>query len=297
MRYLITGSSGFIGRHRVEYLMSLANEVIAVGRSKTSNPLASRNFFVNDIADRDSLLEVIATTKPDRIEHFASQAIVTTSRNDPYATYRTNVLGTVSVLETAKKLNIPVIIFTTDKIYGDIPKAKESDYIRASYGAYETSKAVQDLIAQSYQMQTENVSIVRSCNVFGRNDPNKRIIPNTINALRRNVAPLIYENIKGVRQYIYIQDLMQALDIVWKSAIGIYNVGTDMQLSQKEVVETIVRIWNQKFETSIAPIYTVGTEYNELIEQFLYYDKLKEQGYVPNYDFERGIQEILSGES
>jgi nucleoside-diphosphate-sugar epimerase len=292
MKILITGATGFIGTARTDHLLKQGHEIIAVGRTHVTTNASIRHY--TGIEEKDSIKHLAARYMPDRIEHFASQATVSVSREDPYSTYKDNVLGTVSVLETAKQLNIPVLLFTTDKYYGDLSTADENDRPVVTSGAYETSKFCQDIIGQSYRKAGVSVTIVRSCNVFGPNDPNRRIVPNSIRDLQTGRRPVIFTNIRGVRQFVYISDLLQALDCITdKGQNETFNVGTEIHLSQKEVVELICHIWNEKHHTYVAPRYEKGKDIKEIPEQYLKWEKLANLGWYPNYTMAQGLDEMM----
>jgi dTDP-glucose 4,6-dehydratase len=300
MRVLVTGATGFIGRARVNHLTSLGNSVIAIGNQHTDKIAPIQANF--DISERDSIKYLLSRYKPDRVEHFASQSTVSVSRDDPWITYRTNILGAVSVLEAAKKTNppTPVLMFTTDKFYGDVPVADELTIPVVTGGAYENSKLCQDYIAQSYIHQGAKVTIARSCNVFGPNDYNRRIIPNTIRALEESRKPIIFKNVRGIRQYIYISDLMSALDTIVNRQVqdhNIFNIGTDMKLSQADVVQKIINVWNNLNHTSVEADIQEAKEpaqLNEIPEQYLVWDRLKTYGWKPaSSDFSECIKYML----
>jgi len=292
MKILITGASGFVGQHRVNHLKKLGHKVIGVARAR--NQTAHYSYIV-DIAEPFSLDPIVSRHKIDRIEHYASVSTVAVSRKNPFFTYRVNVLGTVSVLETAKEYNIPVMCFTTDKVYGYASQlADEGTFLMPDVGEYENSKTLQDMVAQSYNLKSHNITIIRSCNIFGPNDANSRIIPNTIDDLQNNRSPVIFTNIDTKRQFIYIKDLMDALDIILeKKPNEIFNIGTPIQLTQEQVVQIICKLWNEKYNTNIQPHYEEGKDLKELKAQVLIWDKLYNLGWQPKWSFERGIGEMI----
>jgi dTDP-glucose 4,6-dehydratase len=293
MKILVTGATGFVGEHRVNDLKTQGHDVVAIGSTHRQH-LSNTEAYL-DIAQKDSIEYLVARERPDRIEHFASVAIVAVSRTNPYETYRTNVLGAVSVLDTAKKYNVPVMMMITDKYYGSLSIAKENDRPEITSGAYETSKTLQDIVAQSYRTSGSNITIIRSCNIFGKNDRNSRIIPNTIRVLEKGEAPVIFSNILGIRQFIYIKDFLRALDtILEKDQGGIYNIGTDINLSQADVVMSILSIYNGIHHTEIYPAYKEGLDIKEIPEQYLDWTKLHKLGWEPKYNFDSAITEMIS---
>jgi nucleoside-diphosphate-sugar epimerase len=301
MRFLVTGATGFIGRERVKHLISQGHEVIAVGNQHKEAVAPITEHL--DIADKDSIKYVVSRFKPDRIEHFASQATVGVSRDDPWTTYKTNVLGAVSVCQTALQAGLPLTVFTTDKYYGDREVAAEDDRPVVCAGTYETSKLCQDLIAQSYRRQGADITIARSCNVFGAFDSNRRIVPNVIRSLQEGRRPVIFTNVLGTRQYIYMKDLMRALDAIRVAAVEspdvekTYNIGTDIKMTQEETVSAIIQIWNDYTGTYIQPEYKAGPDLHEIPSQYLVWNKIRETGWSPLYDFEESIIDIFKIQS
>jgi nucleoside-diphosphate-sugar epimerase len=293
MKVLVTGASGFVGRHRVAHLLEQGHDVISISGTHTDYTEAKVKLHV-DIAKKNVLDYIVAREKPERIEHFASIAIVAVSRTNPYATYRTNVLGCVSVLETAKTYQIPIMVMVTDKYYGNLPIAGEDDRPVVVGGAYETSKYCQDIISQAYRKLGAQVTIVRSANLFGANDENRRIIPNTLRALQKEESPIIFKNHLGVRQYVYIKDFLSALDCVLSnSQSDTFNIGTEIRLSQEEVVNTITDLWNEEHKTHIVPAYKEAPNIDEIPEQYLVWSKLGKLGWNPDYTFARAIKEMI----
>lgn len=289
MKYLVTGASGFVGRHRCEHLATTGQQVVPIRNSRGEG-------YCLDITDRNCLDYVIAREKPDIIEHFASQAIVSVSRSDPYQTYKTNILGALNVLEAAKKFNLPCMIFTSDKAFGNRSVSSEDTPPELCFGAYETSKILQDMLARSYLTTGQKVYVVRSCNIFGPYDKNSRIVPNTLRSLYAGKPPIIFRNNKNVRQFIYIKDVMSALDLIEKQDSYLWNIGSDIKLSQEDTVLKIIEVWNSYFNTMFEPQYIDGPDIKEISEQYLSFAKLHALDWHPKYNFEDGIRDIINSE-
>lgn len=298
MRIAVTGASGFIGQHRVKHLKSLGHEVIAIARSRNNNADYS---YVDDLSEPLVLNYITNRHFIDRIEHYAAIATVNEAKKNPWYTYKVNTLATVSVLETAKEYDIPVLHWSTDKCYGQaganesVKISDEGNFLLPHQSPYENSKMCGDMIAQSYGLQGAKITIIRSCNIFGNNDTNSRIIPNTIRTLQEGKSPVVYTNIQGHRQYIYIDDVMSATDMILDKAPGnIFNIGTDIYLMQAQVVDIITQLWNKKHNTDIKLDFQVKEDWNEIPDQYLVWDRLKTLGWKPKYpNFEDGIGEML----
>lgn len=295
-KILITGSTGFVGKHRTRHLMDLGHEVIGIGHARNIPPDFGVTEYITDITNREEIKFILDKHQPDRIEHYASISTVSVSRNNPLETYRVNVLGTVNILDLAKLYNLPVMCFTTDKVYGYASQiADEGTFLQADAGEYENSKTCQDLIAQSYNLRNLNkITIIRSCNIFGSNDNNSRIIPNTIKSLIQRKHPVIFTNINTIRQFIYIKDLMSAIDLIIEKGQGeIFNIGTDIYISQEDVVKRICSIWLSKYKSVLKPDYLEVKDMKELKTQLLVWEKLKTLGWQPKYTFEQAIKEMI----
>jgi len=294
MNAFITGSTGFIGSHLCAKLKR-TNKVVALFRDIHPSPwgdwlkeaLSDCVLVRGDILDDKLIRRVIANYEINHVYHLASQALVKTALKDPANTFETNITGTVNVLEACRQVGVEkVLVMSTDKVYGNKEAARESDPL-VSVGIYETSKACQDLITQAY-IKTYNMDaiIARSCNAYGY-DLSPRIIPNTIKACMRGDPPVIYEGEETKRQYIYIEDLCEALTYLMKSDInqGIFNIATDDILTQEEVVKTICKY----FPISPRPV----KRERPLLEIQAQSMRPSNFGWKPRHSFEEGIQETI----
>jgi CDP-glucose 4,6-dehydratase len=298
-----TGGSGFIGSHLCQKL-SEKNQVVTIVRDlfPTQTPwgkwlseaLNRTQIVLGDILNIQTVKRLMAEYDIDTVTHFAAQAIVKTAQKDPSGTFQTNVQGTVTLLEACRQLGIPTIyVQSTDKVYGERMDAIETDPL-VSTGPYETSKACADLTAQSF-METYGMNIIigRPCNTYGY-DMAKRIIPNTIKACLNGEPPIIfesekYEGEKTIRQYIYVEDLVDAIQfLIAKAQKGIYNIGTDDILTQEEVVKNICKYFplTPRLMKRDKPI-------KEIQKQTVNWSKLENLGWQPKHTFDEAIQKTI----
>jgi len=247
----VTGGSGFIGSHLCKKL-SEQNNVVTLMRDlpppKTpwgewlAEALKNVTVVFGDILSIKLIRRVLTEYRIDCVYHLAAQAIVSTALKDPIGTYETNIMGTLNILEASKQIDMRKLLYlSTDKVFSETLAADANSPILPS-GPYETSKACADLICQSWLKTYGKPEIVipRLCNVYGY-DLSPRIIPNVIRQCLRHQDPIIYKGEKSIRQYIYIDDAVDALiHLMNGDYTGCYNIATNDILKQEEVVLTIL---------------------------------------------------------
>ena len=293
MNILVTGGTGFIGSHFIAELKK-RNNIIVLMRDLSSalwtkwlnEALYGCTIVQGDLLNKNVIRRILAEYNINWTFHFAAQAIVSSALKDPFGTFQTNVTGTVNLLEACRQTDIEKIyIQSTDKVYGERMNAKEEDPI-VSTGIYETSKSCQDLVAQTFaQTYSLNILIGRGCNAYGY-DLAKRIIPNTIRNCIIGKPPTIYENEETIRQYIFIDDLVNATNFLVKNQVkGIFNIGTNDVLSQEEVVKSIC-----KFFPLTPRLVKREKPLKEIQRQSIDWSKIKNLGWNPSFTFEEAIQ-------
>jgi len=296
MKILVTGGSGFIGSHLVNELKK-ENEVVVLIRDILSIPSPWGRWFtealngcsviLGDIMNTRLLRRVLAEYRVEHVYHLAAQAVVSTALKDPFGTFQTNVLGTVNVLEICRQVGVDkVLVMSTDKVYGNRLDAHETDPL-VSTGIYETSKASQDLVSQAFRnVYGMNVLIPRACNCYGF-DFAPRIVSNTIRACLRGEQPIIFEGEKSLRQYIYVDDLCDALVhlMVHAPYRGVYNIATPDLLTQEGVINVILY-----FFPGLKPRYVKRESVKEIRDQSMVSSDF---GWKPKFTFEEGIKKTI----
>src|SRR4030042_3700824 len=163
VRVLITGITGFVGSHLVDYILANHPEVIIYGlvrwRSPMDNlkhvPANKLNFCYGDLGDLSSLIRILRETTPDVIFHLAAQSYVPTSFNAPIDTLQTNTIGTPSLLEAVRISQIDPIIHvcSSSEVYGQVREdevpIKEDCPLRPA-SPYAVGKVGEDMIAFQY---------------------------------------------------------------------------------------------------------------------------------------------------
>lgn len=294
---LVTGGAGFIGSHLVKHLVNNKIKVVVpyVEIDKRSyfheQGLHRKTRFIYcDLRDFEKTFRLIKNNKVDFVFHLAAQAIVDAALKNPLATFQSNVMGTVNILEAARNYGKVrgIIVTSSDKAYGKIPRAVETDPVSGDH-PYETSKASADLIARGY-WKTYGLPVVvtRFGNVYGEGDLNfSRIIPGIMRSLIRSEQLLIRSNGKYVRDYVYVGDVIRALIVLAKNLGKIggqaFNISANENLDVLELINKIEKILDKKIKYKIT-----NTVINEIPTQSLDFRKIKRHlGWQPSLDLRR----------
>ncbi len=255
MKILVTGGAGFIGSNFINYLLEKYKDARIINYDKLTyagNPDNLRDmendprykFVKGDICDEKKVGKIVSGGV-DRIVNFAAESHVDKSITDPGAFVRTNVYGTQVLLEAARKHKVERFLFiSTDEIYGSREKGsfRESDAFSPS-SPYSASKAGADLLALAYH-RTFGLPVVvtRSSNNFGPYQYPEKLIPRFITNAMRGVALPLYGDGLAVRDWLYVKDNCEALDLVLeKGKEGeAYNVGAGNEHTNKEITGIIL---------------------------------------------------------
>ena len=247
MTVLITGSTGLIGSHLIrklkdeETVISLVHEDPR-GRFQRES-LEGTVKVRGDVRDFNLLKSTMSRYYVDRVYHLAALAEVKSAYKEPLNVYDVNVMGTVNVLEAARQIGVKrSLVLITDKVYGEQLKATEKAILHSSE-PYATSKVAAQLVAQSY-VDTYGMDVVfpHSPNAFGL-DYGNRIFPNTIRKCLMGQPPVIFTNDQSIREYIYVEDLVEQLKGIMEGAEepGSYNIETGWVYDQRQVVEEVLK--------------------------------------------------------
>tara|TARA_B100000989_G_scaffold297931_1_gene285316 strand:+ start:6565 stop:7554 length:990 start_codon:yes stop_codon:yes gene_type:complete len=258
-KILITGAAGFIGSHLVEYMLKKKYEVIAFDRYNSYNDwgwlenLKSKKqlkFILGDIRDYDSVYKAIKEC--DVVFHLAALIGIPYSYVSPSAYVKTNIEGTLNILEASKELKIKqVIITSTSEVYGTAIKKslKEGDKL-VGQSPYSASKISADQLAISYYKSFNlPIKIVRPFNTFGPRQSSRAIIPTILSQIISGKKIISLGNIKSVRDFTYVEDVCNAFEKIFlsKRFFGeVVNVGSNNEISVKDIVSKISKILSVK---------------------------------------------------
>ena len=293
-RILITGASGLIGSHLVSELKK-DHDVVSLVHNQLrgrwlQKALDGTTVVQADIRDFNSLKHIMARYYVNQVVHCAAVAQVKSAFKDPLSTYDINIMGVVAVLEAARQLDVErVLVMQTDKVYGEKLGATVEDPYQPSE-PYATSKICQGFIAWSY-IDTYGMDIIipHSCNTFGYDPFSNRIFPNTIKACLRGEQPLIFTNDKSIREYIYVEDLVNALKQLLldpKLKPGPYNIATGWVQNQEEIVKEVL-----KHFPSIRAEYKRVKLPHQIQEQTM---KMTKWNWKPDWNFNDAVERTIT---
>jgi len=272
-KILITGHTGFKGSWLALWLSNLGGKILGISlrpQTKPSNYYdcdLSKNIktiFAN-IQDKKKIEKVINKFKPDFVFHLAAQSIVLKSFDEPENTWKTNLIGTMNILESLKKLNkkCAVVLITSDKCYKNIETKKgykETDRLGGE-DPYSASKASCEILInsyiQSFFMKKDNkinICSARAGNVIGGGDwSNHRLLPDCMKSTLKNKIIKI-RNANSTRPW---QHVLEPLSGYISLGMRLYNNGdlhgqsfnfgpsTKKNYSVLDVVKECQKNWNQ----------------------------------------------------
>lgn len=265
---LITGGAGFIGSHVVrrfvkrypDYHVVNLDALTYAGNLENLKDIENRpnyHFEKVDIVDAVSLKAIFEKHKPDGVIHLAAESHVDRSITDPLAFVRTNVIGTVNLLNAAKELwagdytNKRFYHISTDEVYGTLGETglftETTSYDPNS--PYSASKASSDHFVRAYAETYDMPVVVTNCsNNYGPNHFPEKLIPLFINNIV-NMKPLpVYGDGNYTRDWLYVVDHARAIDLVFhEGGLGeTYNIGGFNEWKNIDLVKVLCRLMDQK---------------------------------------------------
>ena len=298
-RCLVVGGNGFIGSHLSERLLREGYEVAVLDRFKSGvNNLkeirGQIEIFRGSYLDQELLRT--AMKGMDYVFHYASSTTPATSIADPDYEIQSNLLGSVRLLQIARDEGVKKVIFPSSggTIYGE-PKrlpVREEDCALPS-NPYAISKwAVERYLHHFHELYGLDYLILRYSNPYGeRQSPygKQGVIPIFLNRIKHNQRPVIYGDGSMVRDYIYINDIIEATSILFERVIKdkVFNVGSGIGVSLNEIIKTMYSILGEE----IRPIYEINSSRTYVTSIVLDIAKIETKtGWKPSTSIEEGIR-------
>jgi UDP-glucose 4-epimerase len=257
MRTLVTGGAGFIGSHLVDALVARGDEVMVVddlssGKERNlAGALAGGAVLGRvDIRDAAALTSLVEDARPELVFHLAAQVDVRVSLADPGYDARTNVEGTINLLEAARAAAAGRVVFasTGGAIYGETDILPTPETVEPlPMAAYGQSKYCAERYLGLYaRLYGTSTIALRFGNVYGpRQDPHGEagVVAIFCGRLRAGGTPKIFGDGRQTRDYIYVADLVEALLSAGAGdAGGVVNIGTEEETSVLQIVERLAEL-------------------------------------------------------
>lgn len=318
---LITGGAGFIGSHVVElFATKYADYNIVVVDSLTYagnlanlqdvTSLGNYTFIREDISNYSSLCDIMRSHDIDSVIHLAAESHVDRSIDDPFAFARTNIMGTLSLLQAAKEVwhgNYEGKLFyhiSTDEVYGaldmnDDKFTEQTPY--APHSPYSASKASSDHFVRAFHDTYHLPTIISNCsNNYGPRQFPEKLIPLIINNIRHSREIPVYGTGANVRDWLHVEDHARAIDLIFHNGrVGeTYNIGGDNEWRNIDLVRLIVciadRLLGKQEGESLSLIEFVKDRAGHDLRYAIDSSKLRnELGWQPAVRFEQGIEQTV----
>ena len=321
---VITGGAGFIGSHVVrlfvnkypEYNIINLDKLTYAGNLANLKDIESKpnyKFVKMDICDFEAFYQLMQDEKIDGIIHLAAESHVDRSIKDPFTFAKTNVMGTLSLLQAAKLYweSLPekyegkrFYHISTDEVYGALEFNDELFTEKTPYSPhspYSASKASSDHFVRAYHDTYGMPTIVTNCsNNYGPYQFPEKLIPLFINNIRQRKPLPVYGKGENVRDWLYVEDHARAIDLIFHEGkvaetynIGGFNEWKNIDLI-KVMIKTVDRILGNPEGASLDLITYVTDRLGHDARYAIDSTKLqKELGWEPSLQFEEGIEKTV----
>lgn len=321
--YLVTGGAGFIGSNFIHYMLKKYNDVKIINVDKLTyagnlenlvDVENNKNYkFVHaDICDVQAITDIFKENNIDYVVNFAAESHVDRSIKNPEIFIKTNIEGTVNLLNIAKKFwtsgddlykdGCKFLQVSTDEVYGSLG---ENGYFMETtplnpHSPYSASKAGADMIVKAYfDTYKLPINITRCSNNYGPYQFPEKLIPLIINnTLNHNDLP-VYGDGMNIRDWLYVKDHCKAIDMVInKGKLGeVYNVGGHNERTNITIVKTIINHIKKYVDDSVNETLIKYVKDRKGHDKRYGIDPEKirrDLGWYPETTFEVGIKETIN---
>lgn len=320
--YLVTGGAGFIGSNFIIYMLNKYRDIKIINvdsltyagnlenlKSVENDP--NYSFVQADIRDHDAISRIFADNTVDYVVNFAAESHVDRSISDPEIFVRTNVLGTVNLLNIAKaawqtgddtyREGVKFHQVSTDEVYGSL--GSEGFFMETTplcpHSPYSSSKASADMFVKAYYDTYKlPINITRCSNNYGPYQFPEKLIPLILNNTLAHKDLPVYGDGMQVRDWLYVDDHCKAIDMVISNAkVGeVYNVGGHNERPNIFIVKTIIDYVKENVDSTVGEhmIKHVTDRKGHDRRYGIDPEKIKNDlGWYPETTFEVGIKKTL----
>ncbi len=316
---LITGGAGFIGSHVVRRFVNKYPEYKIVNLDNLTYAGNLRNlddvekapnytFVKGDICDAPFVNNLFEKNEIDGVIHLAAESHVDRSIKDPLAFVKTNVIGTLTLLEAAKNnwakpSGKKFYHISTDEVFGSLGEKgyflEDTAYDPKS--PYSASKASSDHFVRAYANTYDLPAIVSNCsNNYGPYHFPEKLIPLAINNIKNGKSIPIYGKGENIRDWLFVEDHAAAIDLIFhKGKIGeTYNIGGENEWTNIDLIRLLCDVMDEKLGKKIGESQKLITYVQDRAGHDMRYaidasKLMKELGWKPSLQFEEGIRKTV----
>lgn len=306
MKVLVTGGCGFIGSNFINMLMKerpkweVINVDVLTYAGNPHNLKIEKNsnydFFKVDISHAAAINDIFRNFRPDKVVNFAAESHVDRSISDPSIFLKTNVFGTYTLLEAAKKYETGRFLHvSTDEVYGSLGETglftEKTPY--APNSPYSASKASSDFLVRAYHHTYGMDVVTTNCsNNYGPYQHREKLIPLIITNLVDNLNIPIYGDGLNIRDWLHVEDHCNAILLALENGKSgeVYNIGGNNERTNLQIVHKILDLMGK------------DSSYIQFVNDRQGHDRryaidaskiMSELGWKPKYNFDSGIEQTV----
>ncbi len=316
---LITGGAGFIGSHLVINFVKKYKSYHIINIDKLTyasnikfldeiNNFKNYTFIQADICDTYKIETIFKKYKISDVIHLAAESHVDNSIENSLEFAKTNILGTINLLELSRRnwVNNKNNLFyhiSTDEVFGSLDESgnfsENSKY--DPHSPYSASKASSDHFVRAFYDTHKLPVIISNCsNNYGPNQHKEKLIPTVINALINKSKIPVYGNGKNVRDWLYVQDHVEAIDMIFHNgSVGeTYCIGGKNEIKNIDLINLIIKEFDKRKQNKNSSIDLISYVDDRLGHDYRYaidISKIKnELGWEPKTNINSGLRKTLN---